>query len=89
MLTVLAQDQADYKGGKIGGPFQAYKNSVCLLPNELDEKVANLYFLALGTELNVPTQTQTDYTGVKVETGQPSFEMLCSFTDQALAQVGL
>ena len=71
-------------------------NNVYLLPKELDKKVAKLHFLALGTELNVPTQTQADCTGVKVEgpsralaTGHRSLEMLCSLADQALAQLHL
>ena len=46
-LTVLAQDQADFKGVKVEHPFQAYKNDVFLLPNELDEKVPKLHVLAL------------------------------------------
>ena len=29
--------------------------------------MAKLHFLTLSAELNVPTQTQTDFTGVKVE----------------------
>ena len=37
------------------------------MPEELDEKVVKLHFLALGTELNLPTQTQADFTGVNVE----------------------
>ena len=43
------------------------QNIVCLLPKELDEKVAKLHFLALGPELTVLTQEQADYIGLKVE----------------------
>ena len=35
----------------MNGPFQAYKNDVCLLPNELDEKVPKLHFLTLKIPL--------------------------------------
>ena len=66
-LPVLTQGRAIYEGVKVEGPFQAYKNDVCLLPNELDEKVPKLHFVAVSVELNVPTQTQTDYAGVMVE----------------------
>ena len=45
-LTVFAQDQTDYEGVKVEGPFSSL-NGVCLLPNELDEKVAKLHFLTL------------------------------------------
>ena len=38
-LTVLSQDQTDYEGVKVEHPFQAYKNDVLFLPNELDSKV--------------------------------------------------
>ena len=41
-LTVLAQVQTDFQGVKVQGPFL---NGVCILPNELDEKVAKLHFL--------------------------------------------
>ena len=45
--TVFTQDQADFQGVKVEHPFQAYKNDVFLFPNELDEKVPKLHFLAL------------------------------------------
>ena len=49
-------------------PFgHSAQNDVYLLPKELVETVAKLHFLTLSAELNVPTQTQTDCTGVKVE----------------------
>ena len=40
---------------------------VNLLTKQLDEQVVTLHLLAFGTELTVPTQTQADKTGVKVE----------------------
>ena len=42
-------------------------NDVYLLLKELDEKVVKLHFPAVGTELSVPTQTQAENTGVKVD----------------------
>ena len=49
-LTVLAQDQTDYKGVKVECPFSGL-NGVCLLPNELDKKVAKLHLPALKIPL--------------------------------------
>ena len=49
--TVFTQDQAVYQGVKVGHPFQAYKNDVFLLPNELDEKVPKLHFLGAHAQL--------------------------------------
>ena len=49
-------------------PFgHSAQNDVYLLPKELVEKVAKLHFLTLSAELIVPTQTQTVFSGVKVE----------------------
>ena len=45
----------------------AYKNDPHLVPIQFNEKVANLHPPALGAAINVPTQNQADYTGVKVE----------------------
>ena len=45
----------------------AYKNDPHLLPIQLNEKVTNLHPPALGTALDVPTQEQANYTGVKVQ----------------------
>merc|ERR1719229_1505822 len=42
-----------------------YKNQVCLLPKELDEKVASLHLPALGADVTVLSQEQADYIGVK------------------------
>ncbi|HEY8367315.1 MAG TPA: adenosylhomocysteinase [Bacteroidia bacterium] len=44
-----------------------YKNEVYVLPKHLDEKVAALHLPKLGVELEVLTQEQADYIGVKVE----------------------
>merc|ERR1719238_1274312 len=46
---------------------KAYKNDVYLLPKALDEKVAALHLPALGAEMTILTQEQSDYIGVKVE----------------------
>ena len=45
----------------------AYKNDPHLLPIQLSKKATNLHPPALGTALDVPTQEQANYTGVKVE----------------------
>ncbi len=45
----------------------AYKNEVYTLPKHLDEKVAELHLAKLGVELEVLSQKQADYIGVKVE----------------------
>ena len=45
----------------------AYKNDPHVLPIQLNEKVANLHPPALGAALDIPTQEQADYTGVKVQ----------------------
>ena len=47
----------------------AYKNDPHLLPIQLNEKVTNLHPPALGTALDVPTQEQANYTGVRVSDG--------------------
>ena len=44
-----------------------YENKVYMLPKHLDEKVAALHLAKLGVELEVLTQSQADYIGVKVE----------------------
>ena len=44
-----------------------YKNEVYVLPKHLDEKVAALHLPKLGVELEVLSQEQADYIGVKVE----------------------
>lgn len=45
----------------------AYENKVYTLPKHLDEKVARLHLEKVGVELEVLTQAQADYIGVKVE----------------------
>ena len=42
-------------------------DQVCLLPKELDEKVARLHLPALGAKLTTLTQKQADYIDVKVD----------------------
>jgi adenosylhomocysteinase len=44
-----------------------YKNSVYVLPKQLDEKVARLHLEKLGAKLTVLSQEQADYIGVPVE----------------------
>ena len=44
-----------------------YDNEVYMLPKHLDEKVAALHLEKIGVELDVLTQDQADYIGVKVE----------------------
>lgn len=44
-----------------------YENKVYMLPKHLDEKVAALHLAKLGVELEILTQSQADYIGVKVE----------------------
>ena len=44
-----------------------YKNEVVTLPKHLDEKVARLHLAKIGVELDVLSQDQADYIGVKVE----------------------
>jgi adenosylhomocysteinase len=43
-----------------------YENKVYVLPKHLDEKVAHLHLAKIGVELDVLTQDQADYIGVKV-----------------------
>ena len=45
----------------------ACENEIYLSSKQLDEQAAKLHFLAFGAELNVPTQTQANCTGVEVE----------------------
>ena len=49
-------------------------------PNELDDKVANLHPPALGAALNVPTQEQAHYTGVKVQGSVKGGHYRCRMT---------
>jgi len=44
-----------------------YKNDVYVLPKHLDEKVARLHLSKIGVELDVLSENQADYIGVKVE----------------------
>ncbi|MGV3630032.1 MAG: adenosylhomocysteinase [Bacteroidota bacterium] len=44
-----------------------YENDVYMLPKHLDEKVARLHLAKIGVELEVLSQDQADYIGVKVE----------------------
>ena len=44
-----------------------YDNYVYMLPKHLDEKVAQLHLAKIGVELEVLSQEQADYIGVKVE----------------------
>ena len=44
-----------------------YENDVYMLPKHLDEKVAKLHLAKIGVELEVLSQDQADYIGVKVE----------------------
>jgi len=44
-----------------------YKNDVYVLPKHLDEKVARLHLSKIGVELEVLSENQADYIGVKVE----------------------
>ncbi|MAR65615.1 MAG: adenosylhomocysteinase [Crocinitomicaceae bacterium] len=44
-----------------------YDNDVYMLPKHLDEKVAQLHLAKIGVELEVLSQEQADYIGVKVE----------------------
>jgi adenosylhomocysteinase len=45
----------------------AYKNDVYMLPKHLDEKVAKLHLAKIGVELEVLSEDQANYIGVKVE----------------------
>ena len=45
----------------------AYKKDPHLLPIQLNEKVTNLHPPALGKALDVPTQEQANFSGVKVQ----------------------
>jgi adenosylhomocysteinase len=45
----------------------AYSNDVYMLPKHLDEKVARLHLAKIGVELEILSQDQADYIGVKVE----------------------
>ena len=44
-----------------------YENDVYVLPKHLDEKVARLHLSKIGVELEVLSENQADYIGVKVE----------------------
>jgi adenosylhomocysteinase len=44
-----------------------YENDVYVLPKHLDEKVARLHLSKIGVELDVLSENQADYIGVKVE----------------------
>ena len=44
-----------------------YENQVYMLPKHLDEKVAALHLSKIGVELEILSQEQADYIGVKVE----------------------
>jgi adenosylhomocysteinase len=44
-----------------------YENDVYVLPKRLDEKVARLHLSKIGVELEVLSENQADYIGVKVE----------------------
>ncbi len=44
-----------------------YDNDVYMLPKHLDEKVAQLHLAKIGVDLEVLSQEQADYIGVKVE----------------------
>ena len=44
-----------------------YENNVYVLPKHLDEKVARLHLAKIGVELEVLSNEQADYIGVKVE----------------------
>ena len=44
-----------------------YENDVYVLPKHLDEKVARLHLAKIGVELDVLSNEQADYIGVKVE----------------------
>ena len=46
---------------------EQYENKVYTLPKHLDEKVAHLHLAKIGAELDVLTQEQAEYIGVKVE----------------------
>jgi adenosylhomocysteinase len=45
----------------------SYENKVYTLPKHLDEKVARLHLKKVGVDLEVLTQEQADYIGVKVD----------------------
>ena len=44
-----------------------YENDVYVLPKHLDEKVARLHLSKIGVELDVLSENQADYIGVKVQ----------------------
>ncbi len=44
-----------------------YENKVYMLPKHLDEKVARLHLAKIGVELDVMTNEQSDYVGIKKE----------------------
>ncbi len=46
---------------------ERYENKVYMLPKHLDEKVARLHLSKLGVELDVLSEEQASYIGVKVE----------------------
>ena len=46
---------------------QAYNNEVYMLPKHLDEKVARLHLAKIGVELEVMTDEQSKYVGLKKE----------------------
>jgi adenosylhomocysteinase len=45
----------------------AYEKKVYVLPKHLDEKVARLHLGKIGVELDVLSNDQAEYIGVKVE----------------------
>jgi adenosylhomocysteinase len=57
---VLAQMELYMNPGK-------YSNEVFTLPKHLDEKVAELHLQSVGAELDVLSEEQADYIGVKVK----------------------
>ena len=44
-----------------------YENKVYVLPKHLDEQVARLHLAKIGVELDVLSESQAKYIGVKVE----------------------
>ena len=52
---------------EIWNNFHNYENKVYVLPKELDEKVAKLHLKILGVDLEVLSDDQAKYIGVKKE----------------------
>src|SRR5690606_13637063 len=46
---------------KLWNNTDAYENKVYVLPKHLDEKVARLHFSKIGVELDILTDTQSEY----------------------------